>query len=359
MIWKRRFSHVASHHAVMLIFLLTLIICFGTFGYMAIAHFSFLDALYMTIITLTTVGFGEVQPLNEAGRIFTILLILLGAGFVAYNLAYFSQFLLDGNLLELYRRRRVTKKIENLRGHYIICGFGQMGQIIAQQLIDHDVRVVMVDNGEAALVRLREKGLLHIDGDATEEEHLLAAGVKQARGLVAAVNKDTDNVFIVLTGRDLNKELFICTRASTSGSEKRLLKAGADRVVSPYASGALRIAQNILRPTVTDFLELALSGSGMELSMEEFSIPSQAGLVGKKLMDSSIRQDYNLIVVAIKRVDGKMIYNPAPQELLHADDIIVVIGPRENLDKFVEQLYGGRCAVHTHCAIVPGAQARD
>jgi voltage-gated potassium channel len=319
---------------------------------MAVEGFSFLDSLYMTIITLTTVGFGEIHPLSQEGRIFTIFLIFVGAGFVAYNLAYFSQLLLDGNLLEIYRRRKLNKKVERLEGHYIICGYGQMGQIIVQQLLDHNVPVVAVDNQEDALLRLREKGVLHIEGDATEEEHLVAAGVKHARGLVSVVNKDTDNVFIVLTARDLNKDLFICSRASSSGTEKKLIKAGANRVVSPYASGALRIAHNILRPTVTDFMELALSGEGMELSMEEFAIPAQAELVGKQLIYSGIRHDFNLIIVAIKRLDGTMIYNPAPQEAMHAGDILVAIGPRENLERFSKQLYGMHCPVHTHCEYV-------
>jgi voltage-gated potassium channel len=222
-----------------------------------------------------------------------------------------------------------------------------------QQLLGHEVPVIVVDNAEAVLLRLREKRILHIDGDATEEEHLVAAGIQQARGLVSVVNKDTDNVFIVLTARDLNKDLFICARASSTGTEKKLIKAGANRVVSPYASGALRIAHNILRPTVTDFMELALSGEGMELSMEEFSIPEGADLVGKKLIDSGIRHDFNLIIVAIKRLDSTMIYNPSPQEALEAGDILVAIGPRENLDQFAERLYGRRCLFHAQCTSVP------
>jgi voltage-gated potassium channel len=349
----------AGRHAVILLVFSVCLIAFGTFGYVLIAGFTWLDALYMTIITITTVGYGEVRPLTDTGRLFTILLILMGAGFVAYNLAHFSQLILDGNLLDLYRRRKLNKQVRRLEAHYIICGYGQMGQIIVQQLMMHKVPVMVVDNGEDALLRLREKSILHLEGDATEEEHLLAAGIDQARGLVSVVNKDTDNVFIVLTARDLNKDLFICSRASSAGTEKRLLKAGANRVVSPYASGALRIAHNILRPTVTDFMELAQSGEGMELSMEEFSIPEAAELVGKKLVESGIRQDYNLIVVAIKRLDTTMIYNPAPQETLAAGDILVAIGPRHNLDQFAQRLYGGRCVIHSHCPVPPQPPAKD
>jgi len=346
-------------HVLVLAILCFILISFGTFGYIALEGFTFLDALYMTIITLTTVGFGEIRPLHDQGRIFTILLILMGVGFVAYNLAYFVRILIDGDLLQMYRRRKLSKKVSQLKNHYIICGYGQMGQIIVQQLLDHSVPLIVLEVAESALARLREKGVLYIEGDATEEEFLLAAGIHQARGLVSVVKQDTDNVFIVLTARGMNKNLFICARASSQGTERKLLKAGADRVVSPYASGAVRIAHNILRPTVTDFMELALSGEGMELSMEEFSIPPDSELVGKRLMDSGIRHDYNLIIVAIKRVDGKMIYNPAPAEALAVGDILVAIGPRDNLEQFALKLYGRRCPVHTHCSILPSSPVHD
>lgn len=329
-----------GRHVLLLLLLSTLLIAFGTLGYMITQGFRLIDALFMTVITLTTVGYGEVRPLDDTGRIFTIILIMMGAGFVAYNLAYFTRLLLDGDLLELYRRRRVRRKLQQLSGHYIICGYGQMGQVVARELLKNEVPLVVIENDEGAVMRLQEKAILHLAGDATEEENLLAAGVGRARGLVSVVAKDTDNVFIVLTARDLNKDLFICVRASTPGAEKRLLKAGADRVVSPYASSALRIAHQILRPTVTDFLELALSGEGMELSMEELQLPQGADLVGKELMNSGIRSDFDLIIVAIKRKDGEMIYNPSPREMLHAGDTLVAIGPQENLGRFGSRLYG-------------------
>jgi voltage-gated potassium channel len=330
----------SGRHVIVLIVLSVLLIGFGTSGYILIEDFTFWEALYMTIITLTTVGFGEVRPLDQDGRIFTIVLIFLGAGFVAYNLAYFTQILLDGNLLELYRRNRVKKRLEQLKDHFVICGYGQMGQIVHEELTQANVPVVVIENDPNLLTRLREKNVLHLSEDATEEETLIAAGIQKAKGLVAVVSKDTDNVFIVLTARDLNKDLTIFARAATPGSEKRLMKAGANRVVSPYAIGAIRIAQNILRPTVTDFLELALSAQGMELSMEEICIPDEAHLVGKELMHSGIRAQYNLIVVAIKRRDGAMIYNPSPHEMLEAGDILIVIGPQQNLARFGGGLFG-------------------
>ncbi|SMC26089.1 voltage-gated potassium channel [Desulfacinum hydrothermale DSM 13146] len=316
------------------------ILCFGVSGYMLVGHYPFLDALYMTVITLTTVGFQEVRPLDSDGRLFTIVLITLGVVFVAYHVAYVGQMILEGSFLEVYRRRRVRQKLNQMKDHYIICGYGQMGRYIVRQLLRHQVPLVVVETNESQAGELQELGVPFLIADAKEEENLLAVGIRKAKGLVAVVHSDTDNVFIVLTARDLNRDLFICARASTSGTERRLRKAGADRVVSPYASGAMRIAQNILRPTVTDFLELALSGDGMELSMEELVIPAGADLIGKDLVHSGIRSDYNLIIVAIKRREGTMIYNPSPGEVLEQGDTLVAIGPRENLDRFAEGLFG-------------------
>lgn len=335
------FQHSATGRRIIIIVILSiLLVIFGTAGFMIIEGFTVIESLYMTIITLSTVGFGEVHPLNDKGRIFTIILILMGVSFVGFTLAYFSQILLDGNLLEAYRRRRLKKRLDSLEDHYIVCGFGRMGQIIVEELMKHNVPVVVIESDEAAILRLAEKDIPYLSGDAADEDNLVAVGVTRAKGLVTVINKDAENVFIVLTARDLNKDLRIFARASAPGTDKRLLKAGANRVVAPYSIGAIQIAHNILRPTVTDFLELALSGEGMELSMEELCIPDQSSMVGMELKSSGIRSKYNLIVMAIKRNDGTMIFNPAPQEKFVAGDILVAIGSSENLARFGQDLYG-------------------
>ncbi|NTV58971.1 MAG: potassium channel family protein, partial [Deltaproteobacteria bacterium] len=220
----KRWIATTVRHAGTLLLLPVLLIGIGTGGYMILQGFSFIEALYMTVITLATVGFGEVKPLDETGRIFTILLILTGAAFVAYQLAYFSRLMLDVDLMDLYRRRKLKKNLEQLQDHYVVCGYGQMGQIIVDELAKSGMSVVVVDNDESLIVRLREKGILHLAGDATEEENLLEAGIRRAKGLVSVVNKDTDNVFIVLTARDLNKDMSIFARAGTPYTEKRLFQ---------------------------------------------------------------------------------------------------------------------------------------
>ncbi|MDR3566757.1 MAG: potassium channel protein [Syntrophobacteraceae bacterium] len=326
------------------------LLAFGVAGYMLLEHFTFLEALYMTVITLSTVGFTEVRPLDSIGRIFTMVLILMGAGFIAFSLAYFSQIVLDGDVLEAYRRRKLTKKLAQMENHYIICGCGQMGQIIADRLLEHKVSVVIVESDESVLVRLREKGLVFLNGDATDEENLVTAGIDRAKGLVAVVSKDSENVFIVLTARDLNKKLHIFARAGSPGTDKRLLKAGADRVVSPYVIGAAKIAHNILRPTVTDFLDLALSGEGMHLSLEEMRLPEESRLIGMELRASGIRDNFNLIIVAIKRADGTMVFNPAPGEKFQPSDTLVAIGSVENLSRF------GRDCTNCYATLRPGSE---
>lgn len=337
-----RWLSLIQHHLVAVPLLTLMLLSIGTTGYMFIENYAFVDALYMTVITLSTVGFSEVKPLAQTGRIFTVFLIILGAGFVAYNVNLLARILLDGELVEMYRRRALSKRLEGMKDHYIVCGHGQMGQIVAQELCRAHLSVVVIEKDTGALQKEEEPRMIHLSADATEEESLILAGVRRARGLVSVVSRDTDNVFIVLTARDLNKDLHILARAGTAGAEKRLLKAGANRVVSPYASGAVRIAHNILRPTVTDFMELALSGEGMELSMEEMEIPEGSALDGKNLMSSGIRSQFNLIIVAIKRHDDRMIYNPSPQEVLRSRDILIAIGPQENLALFRSSLPGKR-----------------
>jgi voltage-gated potassium channel len=337
----REFWNSATGRRITVLVILSILLTgFGTAGYMLLQDYSFIEALYMTVITLSAVGFTEVHPLDTKGRIFTIILIVMGVSFVAFALAYFSQILLDGNLLATYRRRRLKKKLDQLENHFIVCGYGEMGQIIVGELHKHKIPVVIIEPDELTLAKLREKNLLHLSGDATDENNLISAGIHRARGLVSVVSKDSENVFIVLTARDLNKELLIYASAGSAGTGKRLLKAGANRVVAPYAIGATRIALNILRPTVTDFIELALSGEGMELGMEEIRIPENSDLVGMELMDSNLRSNYDLIVVAIKRAEGTMIFNPPPQEVFRAGDTLVVIGAGGNLSRLGQDLNG-------------------
>ncbi|MBS3809132.1 MAG: potassium channel protein [Desulfobacterales bacterium] len=334
---KHFFSSNRNRYVALLLFSLVCLFLLGMGGYMVVEERTPVEALYLTIGTLTTVAPFQ---LSEGGRIFAIFLIIFGFGLVAATAALLGNMFLDGSTLELYRRRKVRKKLKNFTNHYVICGHGQMGQIVTAELFQSGLPLVVIDNDERAILPCKEHGLAHLHRDAMEEENLIEAGVERARGLISVVNRDADNVFIVLTARALNPDMFICARASSKGVEKKLFRAGADHVVSPYASAAMRITQNILRPTITDFLDSTISGKEIDLAIEELEIPESAPFVNKSMMDANIRNDFDLIVVAIKRADGTRIYNPSSLELIHAGDTLIFVGPQTNIDQFFEKIHG-------------------
>jgi len=335
---KRSYFFRKNRYAAFLFFSIFLVILIGMFGYMLLEDIPPLEALFMAIGTLTTIS---PFTLSYSGKIFSILLLIFGFGLVAATAAYLGNLVLDENWIELYRRRKLEKRLKNYENHYIICGHGQMGQRIVAELNRYNTPIVIIDNDHEVLLRCKELGLPHLDKDAMEEETLIEAGVEKAKGLISVVNRDADNVYIVLTARSLNPELYICARASSRGVESKLRRAGADRIVSPYATAAMRISQNILRPTVTNFLELALSGEGMELEMEELYIPSKTDNKNEHPLDSEkIRKDFDLIIVTIIRPDGKWIYNPPQNEPIQSEDTVIALGPQTNMDKFHEYLYG-------------------
>lgn len=298
----------------------------GTAGYAVIEGWPFLDALYMTVITVSTVGFKEVLVLSPAGRMFTIFLIIVGVGFIAYGAGSIVQFMVEGQLRSILGRKKVEKKISSLRGHYIICGYGRIGTNICRELEAKPVPFVVVENEPQKCERLYREGVLHVEGDATQDETLIKAGIQQARGLVTAVTSDTANVYITLTARGLNPDLFILARANEESSETKLRRAGATKVVSPYVMGASRMAQAILRPSVVDFIEIATVGKNIELQIEESRVAVDSGLAGKTLITSGIRKELGVIIVGIKKGDGQMHFNPEPTSTIEAGDILITLG---------------------------------
>ncbi|MDY6904021.1 MAG: potassium channel protein [Thermodesulfobacteriota bacterium] len=306
----------------------------GIIGYVIIEHWDFLDALYMTAITLTTVGFGEVHHLSRTGKIFTTFLIFVGAGFSLYVVGTIAQFVLEGQINKILGRRKLDKKISRLDNHCVVCGYGRIGRVLAQSLIRHPMDVVVVEQNPELVPVMNADNVLYVAGSATEEDALIAAGIKKAKTLVAVLATDTDNVFLVLTARQLNPDLYIMARASQESVKAKLKAAGADKVESPYYTGALSMARRVLRPTVTNFLDLALAQTNKDIQMEEVPVSPQSDICGKSLQESHIRQDFNLIIIAIRKPDNTMIFNPSSETTIHADDTIVVVGDHENLAKF-------------------------
>jgi voltage-gated potassium channel len=311
--------------------MLATLLLLGSLGFIWLEHWSFFDALYMTVTTLTTVGYGEVHPLSRLGRIYNMGLILAGMGVMLYVVGSLARVVVEGEIRQALGKRKLLTRIRKIKDHYIICGFGRIGEIIARQLKERGIPLVVVENNPEQLARLEEAGYDAVAGDATREEVLLEAGLERARGLVAVVHSDASNVYIVLTARSLNPNLYIVARAEEAGAEQKLMRAGADKVESPYEMGGRKMAHTILRPTVTSFLELAMT-EGVDLSMEETRVEATSSLIGLPLKDTGIRRDLDLIVVAIKRADGEMLYNPAPGTQIQAGDTLVVLGMRQNLE---------------------------
>lgn len=310
----------------------------STLGYHFIEGMSLFDSFYMTIITISTVGFEELMPLSVSGRVLTLFVIATGISLAGYTLGTILRMFIEGELRKSFGRRKVEKKIAHLKQHYIICGYGRIGKLIVQELAAHGKDFVVIENDPAAVEELEAERYLFLPYDATSDETLLDAGIEHARGIVTAVRSDADNVFITLTARGLNQDIFILARASEETSEIKLKRAGATRVVSPYMIGGKRMAQVLIKPTVVDFIDIAIQESNMGLRMEEAIVRKGSKLIGKNLIESNLRKDFGVIIVLIKKFSGEMIFNPLPAEILEERDVIVVLGKKEDMERMTEAI---------------------
>jgi voltage-gated potassium channel len=303
----------------------------GTVGYALLEGWPLFDSLYMTVITLTTVGYGEIRDIGIVGRLFTIALIFLGVGFYLYAAGNFIQFLVEGRIREILGRRKLDHQIKRLKDHFIVCGYGRIGRELSKYLIRRYLDVVVIENDPERLTALNEDGVLYLIGNAADENLLLKAGIQQAKGLLTVLATDADNVFLVLIARNLNPELFIVARAVTEESKRTLYAAGAGKVISPYDLGARRMAHAVLRPTVIDYLEMAFSDEETDIHIEEFSVQEQSRLVGVSLQDSAIRKDLNVMIISIRRADGTMLFNPSASNHFRVDDTVIAVGDSKSL----------------------------
>jgi len=318
--------------------MLAALVAFGTIGYYFFEHMPIFDAFYMTIITISTVGFSEIVPLTKVGRSITVVIIILGISVGTYTVGIIVQWLVGGELQKIFGRRKLQKQIADLKNHFIVCGFGRIGHIICKELFEDGIKFVVIEQDSAVTEELISLKYLCLEMDATSEDALLAGGIMNARGLVTAVNSDANNVFITLTAKGLRPDIFVLARSSEERNEEKLIKAGATRVVSPYLIGARRMAHVLKRPTVVDFLDIATMGNHLGLIMEEAEVAQKSGFIGKNLIESRLRQEFGVIIVAIKKASGQMVFNPAPSEKLEAGDVIVVIGQKEDLKRMREVL---------------------
>ena len=313
-------------------------VAFGTAGYILVEGWGFLDSLYMTVITLTTVGYREVHDLSDGGVIFTIILLVGGVGVVIFALTKGAQVILDLEYNQIFRRRRVEKAIRGLKDHYIICGYGRMGKIIARELREEGVKFLVI---EKRPIQQEEEGVLILKGDATRDETLHEAGIDRASGLISVLPTDAENLFVVLSARGLNPNLLIVARAIEEGSEQKLLRAGATKVVSPYHIGGLRMAHTVLKPTVVDFLEFATKSGNLELQIEEIQIQEKSELIGLTLEECGIGRDLGVIIVAIKQPTGDTRFNPTFRSTVKPGDTLIALGEQSKL-RMVEEMAQGK-----------------
>jgi voltage-gated potassium channel len=312
------------------------LIFIGTSGYHWLEGMSFIDALYMTVITISTVGFGEVRALSPLGRIFTIALILGGGGLAAFSISVTADFIMSGEWRGYWERRRRFQMLSNLSEHVIVCGFGRVGRHVSDELSAEKVPFIVVDTDPEEVTHAQKYGYLAITGNAANENLLRQIGIERARAMVAAVNSDAENVFITLTARSLNPDIFIVARVNYEDSEEKLLRAGANRAMMPYHISGKRMVTMLVRPSVADFLDEIAHTSGLEFLLEEVIVEPTSSLAGKTISEAQLRERLGITVLACRNEEGIFDTHLGPTTLLKPGGQLIVLGTREQLREMME-----------------------
>ncbi len=316
--------------------ILLAVVVVGVSGYMLIEGWSFLDAIYMVITTVLTIGFQEVRPLSAPGRVLTIVISLAGVGTALYAATQFMEIIVEGEILGYRKRKKMDRRILEMRDHYIICGFGRVGHQVAVDFAAARIRFVVIDAKPETAAELEPKGVPHLVADATSDEILEEAGIRRAKGLVACSDSDVANVYVTLSARNLNPSLYIVARASQRETEKKLKAAGANRVISPYFISGRRMAALAVKPVTSDFLDLVTHGGGVEFRLHEIAIPPDSPMVHKSLADAEIRDKTGAVVLAIQKADGTFNLQPNASSVINQGDTLVVIGTQEQIESLTQ-----------------------
>jgi voltage-gated potassium channel len=312
----------------------------GVAGYMGLGGYSFLEAAYMTAMTMTTVGYGEVRPLPPMARAFNTGYLLLSVGLLFLAIGTMTQALIEAQFGNYFGRRRVRKMIEKLSGHYIVCGFGRVGRGAAAELRQMGVPLVIVDRREDRVEWAMRQGYTSFLGDSTRDETLKEAGIERARGLIAALATDADNLFAVISAKTLNPRLLVAARAAEEEAERKMRQVGADSVFAPYTMTGVRLAQSLLKPHVRQFLDFATTGPDLNFRIEQVEVMPGSDMHGKSLSDLRVRSELKVIVLAIRRSDGAMLFNPPAEEVVRERDYLIVMGEAEPLRKLESRVAG-------------------
>lgn len=328
----RRLAFIAS--------LIALTILMGTVGFTLIEGYPAFDAFYMTVITVSTVGYSEIHPLSHAGRIFNSFLIFFGVTTIFFAIGAMTQSIIELELGEYFGKRRTRRMIDKLENHFIICGYGRVGRNAASELQRSRVPFVVVDRNPERAEKAMQAGLLAVAADSTRDETLRAVGVERARGLISALATDADNLFVILSAKNLNAKLYVATRAGEEEAEDKLRRAGADAVFAPYTTAGFRLAQAVLRPHVFQFFDVATKSLGLDVNIEQVRVPEESEFVARSLGQSQIRRDLGVIVLAIRKADGRMLFNPPAETMIAAGDHLIVMGEPGNLRIFEDHISG-------------------
>jgi voltage-gated potassium channel len=323
---------ILRRRATLFFSLMAGLILFGTLGFILIESYHPFDALYMTVITLTAVGYYEVKTLSTAGRAFNIVLLLIGVNAILFGVGMMTSTIIELQLDHYFDRKRRQRMIDSLHDHFIICGFGRVGRGAAHELLHAKVPIVVVDNSEDRIEMVIKAGMLGVLADSTRDETLRGVRIDRARGLVAALASDADNLFLTLSAKTLNPKLTVATRANEDESAAKLRRAGADSVVSPYGVTGSRLAQSLVRPHVTQFLDYAMFDPAVDLGIEQFRIHESSGFARGPIRDlKGMRREYGVTVLAIRRGDGEMLFNPEPDATISPGDHLIVMGKTASL----------------------------
>lgn len=319
---------------LILLFIFVVVAC-GSFGYWYIEDYSILDAIYMTVITLTTTGFGEVVPLTSNGKIFTMVLLLIGVAIVTYSLTTIMNYIVSIDFSNI-RREKMEKKISQLKGHTIVCGYGRMGEIICKKLHEEGVTFVVVEKRENLIALLKKNGFLHIEGDASSDENLEKAGIKEAKTLVSVIDSDTDGLYIALAGRSFNPDLFIIVRANERKARRRMIRAGADKVILPFVMSGMKVAESVINPEVEETFSISQLQTSTKIQIVDLLIEDQSTTKGRDIQSVG-KEISEIIIVGVKKSDESLIFNPKGEYLFEAGDTLIAMGERASCLAAVER----------------------
>lgn len=330
-----------TNRIIMWLLVVLLIVTLATIGYMILLDINWIDALYMTVITVSTVGYQEVAEMDSTARLFSIVVIVVSIGMVGYIASMFVRFFSEGVVNEAWRRKKMERQIRDMKGHIIICGAGETGVHVIEQFKQRNKDFVVIEQGEDALHYLREEGIDYVEGDATKEATLVKAGVTEAKGLITTLSTDADNVYVVLTARELNKDLEIIARSHEEHARKKLMRAGANNTVSPNEIGGKKLASLLLRPSLSNFMDHVANARDLALDLAEIEIKESSRLASKMLKDTRISDETDLVVIALRRKqDDAFLFNPRGDQKLMPGDHMVVIGKIEQIEKLKDLAQG-------------------